>query len=703
MGKINVLGFEIANLIAAGEVVDRPASVLKELVENAIDAGADQVTVQIRSGGILSIRVADNGSGMTPEDLPVAIRRHATSKIHAADDLNRIMTLGFRGEALAAIAAVSELTIITKTPDAENGTMLVADGGTVTDLTEVGAADGTTVLVEHLFGRVPARRKFLKKDRTEAQACAAQMEKVAMSHPEVAFRFLSDDVLKFTTAGDGDVKNVLWALYGRDFAAKLLPVSGEGDGVLVSGYVGRSDNAYGNRNMQNVFINGRYVKSKTVTAALERAFTSYMAPEKYPVSALYLEIDPSQVDVNVHPAKLEVRFSDERRVFDAVYWAVRSALEQNTERPSISLGDPYKTARAVDAFAPIGAKLGGEQVAMMPPPLHRPPQSGDAGATAYAPPSAAAAAPARATAAAPAPMPAAPRSAPAATPREEMTPAASLAFLETLRASTAALGEDAVAAPAVSATDGTAVTATMAPDTVSADGATVSPSVPLPTDAGVMSAVTTGTPSEATGAESETTAAPVFRYLGCAFKCYLIVEVGEELLLIDQHAAHERILFERLLAEQKREGRIPSQGLLIPLTVPLTPEELAAVEDAAGELSDIGFTFSPTAEGKGIALLSLPNAVSPGEAVDLFTRMAGDLVAAAGTPGMTNAKRRERALYQVACKAAIKGGRTYTEEQLTHLIEQVLCLPDITVCPHGRPIAYRLSKKELDRWFDRIK
>lgn len=696
MGKINVLGFEIANLIAAGEVVDRPASVLKELVENAIDAGADQVTVQIRSGGILSIRVADNGCGMTPEDLPVAIRRHATSKIHAADDLNRIMTLGFRGEALAAIAAVSELTIVTKTHDAENGTMLVSDGGTVTDLTEVGAADGTTVLVEHLFGKVPARRKFLKKDRTEAQACAAQMEKVAMSHPEIAFRFLSDDVLKFSTAGDGDVKNVLWALYGRDFAAKLLAVSGESDGVLVSGYVGRSDNAYGNRNMQNVFINGRYVKSKTVTAALERAFTSYMAPEKYPVSALYLEVDPSQVDVNVHPAKLEVRFSDERRIFDAVYWAVRTALEQNTDRPAFSLGDPYKTARAVDAFAPIGAKLGGEQISM-PPPLARP-----SGAGAVHTPEA----PATATA----PAPAAPAHTPtsgasgarsastaaAPPPREELTPAESLAFLETLRAGTAEVREGTLSEPFAPATSNGAMPgfSASARTEVPPAAAPVAPEEPVSAE---PTAATEETP------DTTHTAVSAYRYLGCAFKCYLIVEVGDGLLLIDQHAAHERILFEQLLAAQKSEGGIPTQGLLIPLTVSLTPEELAAAEDAAGELKEIGFAFSPTADGKGVALLTLPNAVSPGEAVDLFTRMAGDLVSASGTPGMTNAKRRERALYQVACKAAIKGGRTYTEEQLTHLIEQVLSLPDVTVCPHGRPIAYRLSKHELDRRFDRIK
>lgn len=666
MGKINVLDFEIANLIAAGEVVDRPASVLKELVENAIDAGADRITAQVRSGGILSIRVADNGCGMTAEDLPVAIRRHATSKIRAASDLAHIMTLGFRGEALAAIAAVSEMTIITKTEDAESGTMLTSDGGVVTDLTEVGAADGTTVLVEHLFAKIPARRKFLKKDRTEAQACAAQMEKIAMSHPEIAFRFLVEETLKFSTAGDGDVKSVLWALYGRDFASRLLSVSGESDGVTVSGFVGRSDNAHGNRNMQNVFINGRYVKSKTVTAALERAFTSYMAPERYPVSALYLELDPAQVDVNVHPAKLEVRFSDERRIFDAVYWAVRSALEANTDRPALPLRDPTKVARAVNAFVPIGEKTAGEQIGM-PPPM---------------------------------PRPTAPIGVTAAPEREELTPATSLALLETLRESTM-LAECAPLSEAC-APMSAAIVREKAEDVMAPMAPQAPADVPMPASASPFPAPATDVSAIKNEAEAAGNAV-AYRYLGCAFRCYLIVETGEELLLIDQHAAHERILFEQLLAAQKSEGGIPTQGLLIPLTVSLTPEEFAAVEEAREELVSIGFAFSPTADGHGVALLTLPNAVSPAEAVDLFASMAGDLVASAGTPSMTNALRRERALYQVACKAAIKGGRAYTEEQLRHLIEQVLSLPDVTVCPHGRPIAYRLSKRELDRRFDRIK
>ena len=684
MGKINVLGFEIANLIAAGEVVDRPASVLKELLENAIDAGATQVTAEIRRGGVLSIRVTDNGCGMSPEDLPVALRRHATSKIHDASDLASIMTLGFRGEALAAISSVSNVTIVSKTKDAEMGTMLVSDCGTVNDLTEVGAADGTTVLVEHLFERVPARRKFLKKDATEAQACAAQAEKTAMSHPEIAFRFVSDGVMKFSTAGDGDMKNVLWALYGKDFASKLLAVRGETDGVCVSGYVGRSDNAYGNRNMQNTFINGRYVKSKTVTAALERAFTSYMAPERYPVSALYLEIDPHTVDVNVHPAKLEVRFSDERRIFDAVYWAVRGALETNTSRPEMVLSHSEKTARAVSGFTPSATRQKGEQLKMPPPPPKPANKEGE-------------------------------RPLDAAT---VLSPAESLTFLKQMKAATDATASDLSAPHTL--TDEIPAAREYRVDTPvlgakpTPVGQTVSTAAPphdtessasrtAPAAAPVSAETASANVPQEIAPQSEETALPAYRYLGCAFRCYLLVELDEELLVIDQHAAHERILFERLLAEQKKEGKIPSQGLLVPLTVPLTPEEFAAAEEAKAELEDIGFTFYPLPDGRGVSLATLPNRVSPAEALDLFTAMAGDLAEARGTPDMTQEKRRERALYQIACKAAVKGGRTYTEEQLIHLVEEVLRLSDITVCPHGRPIAYRLTKKELDKQFDRIK
>ncbi len=663
MGKINVLDFEIANLIAAGEVVDRPASVLKELLENAIDAGAKHITAEVMRGGVRSIRVTDDGCGMSAEDMPVAIRRHATSKIKNAADLDGILTLGFRGEALAAISSVSDITIISKTADAAMGTMLTAEGGTVTELAEVGAADGTTVLVENLFARVPARRKFLKKDATETMACAAQMEKVAMSHPELAFRFVTDGNTRFTTSGDGDVKNVLYALYGRDFANRLLPVSCDMDGVMVSGYVGRSDNAHGNRNMQNVFINGRYVKSKTVSAALERAFTSYIAPERFPVSALYLTIDARFVDVNVHPAKLEVRFSDERKIFEAVYWAVRGALEANTSRPELPLGDAMRTAHAVSGFTPVGKAPRVEQMQM--PPTPPPPR------------------PAARPAAQPAPV----------TPtRETLTPQASLSFLEQMKKAESGRLESDYRFPGEYVTPVSHVspasvmpsvtTVSVAEPAVQADAATVAPpAVEMPHECEV----------------------PVYRFIGVAFRCYLMVEVGEDLLVIDQHAAHERILFEDMLATQKSRGVVASQGLLVPLEVPMTPDELSAVTDATEEMTSVGFAFTTDAAHHSAMINAIPDALDPADARDLFLQMAGELAEGSGTPTGTEASRRERTLYQIACKAAIKGGRNYDTAQLTWLIERVLTLPDVTVCPHGRPIAYRLTKRELDRQFDRIK
>ncbi len=663
MGKINVLDFEIANLIAAGEVVDRPSSVLKELLENAIDAGAKHITAEIMRGGVRSIRVTDDGCGMTPEDMPVALRRHATSKIKNAADLDGILTLGFRGEALAAISSVSDVTIISKTPDAAMGTMLTAEGGTVTELCEVGAADGTTVLVENLFSRVPARRKFLKKDATETMACTAQMEKVAMSHPELAFRFVTDGSTRFATVGDGDVKNVLYALYGRDFATRLLSVSCEMEGIAVSGYVGRSDNAHGNRNMQNVFINGRYVKSKTVSAALERAFTSYMAPERFPVSALYLTIDARLVDVNVHPAKLEVRFSDERKVFEAVYWAVRGALEANTSRPELPLGDSLRTARAVSGFVPVGQSPRAEQLKMPPAP-----------------------APARVA------SPAAPVPAPVA-PRETMTPAASIELLERLHRADTGRGAQEYHFPGEYTPP--ARTSAVAQDSYVTPASPVAPVVDAPATA-VSPAPVEETPTTAT-------VIPAYRFIGVAFRCYLMVEVEEELLVIDQHAAHERILFEDLLREQKSRGIVAAQGLLVPLTVSLTPEELSAVTDAREELTAVGFEFCSQENMRGVILSAIPDALDPSDAEDLFLRMAGELVEGSGTPRGTEAERREKTLYQIACKAAIKGGRAYDQSQLIWLIERVLALPDVTVCPHGRPIAYRLTKRELDKQFDRIK
>ena len=359
MGRINVLSFEVANLIAAGEVVDRPASVIKELMENAIDSGADRITVEIQHGGVTFMSVSDNGCGMEADELPVAIRRHATSKIKEASDLDGICTLGFRGEALAAIAAVSRLRIISRTKDSPTGAVLEADCGNIVGVTERGASVGTRVIVEDLFANVPARRKFLKKDVTEAMAVSAYVEKIALSRPDIAFRLIIDGTPKIDTVGDGNLKNTIYSLFGRDFAAKLLSADLTVDGIRVSGFIGRTDNVRANRNYQNFFINGRYIKSKTACAAIEQAYTSYIPPEKFPCCILRIEVNPSAVDVNVHPAKLEVKFSNERPVFEAIYYAVRNALESNVTRPSIDPTTLWNTNKRVsDMTEPIADKRG---------------------------------------------------------------------------------------------------------------------------------------------------------------------------------------------------------------------------------------------------------------------------------------------------------------------------------------------------------
>ena len=688
MGKINVLSFEVANLIAAGEVVERPSSVLKELIENSIDAGATEIVAEIKRGGVALIRVSDNGYGMEKEDLPVALKRHATSKIHGKEDLASIMTLGFRGEALAAISSVSEVTVITKTKEAETASMLTSEGGRVIDITDVGAADGTTVVVENLFYNVPARRKFLKKDSTEAMNVAALVERVALSRPDISIQLLIDGEEKFKTPGDGNLLSAISAVLGRDFAKKTLHIDGEANGIRVSGYIGTSENVRKNRNLENFFINGRYVKSLTAAAALEKAYTSYIAPECFPACVISLSMSPSSVDVNVHPAKLEVKFSDERPVFEAVYHTVRRALESAAYRPEMTLGrDSIKDAKTVGAFVPLGERPKGEQITLgtVPPPVRQPrpeapdrspfdtPVSAPRTSFSYSP----------GTKGAPSerdPLPSrlSVSSGVGHTGISEMTPKASLDLLRTYR--------DTPPAP----------TPAPAP-TVASTSAPSSASAPMFGSAPRTEEIPAG------GAEPATPISdlPPYRYVGEAFDCYLMVERDDELLVIDKHAAHERILFEEIKRSRERDGRVAAQSLLLPLPVSLTPEELSAATEYREELESVGFTYDLTADG--VALTAIPDAIGASDAADLFVSMTAEITAGRGTPANTEAIRREKALYQIACKAAIKGGRHYERPVSDLLIAKVLSMPDIIVCPHGRPIAYRLSKRELDRRFDRIK
>lgn len=682
MGKINVLSFAVANLIAAGEVVDRPASVIKELMENSIDAGATRVTVEIQNGGITFMRVTDNGCGMEAEDLPVAIRRHATSKIKNAADLEGILTLGFRGEALAAIASVSHLRILSKTENAQFGAVLEAHGGEEITVTEQGCGTGTSVIVENLFYNVPARRKFLKKDATESMAVGLNVEKIALSHPEIAVRLIVDGNVRLETAGDGSLRNAIHALYGKEFSGSIMELQSENEGIAVRGFIGRTDNFKANRNYQNFFVNGRYVKSKTVMAALEQAYTSYMPPEKFPCCVLFLDILPGRVDVNVHPAKLEVKFSNEKAVFEAVYYTVRTALEQNVTRPVMKLekGFQFPGGKVSEATVPVAngrqESLRSRQISYdlegrtQPQPQERMTAEEYRQRFAQNTGSAPKKAPAPTV---PSVKPAAPelggnRPVPPSTATEEAkamnTPLAVPDRLEPVRHENAAFIPTGETKPAGQAAG--------------------IPKPPAPTD----------TPVDAV----KTAPIPEYRIVGDVFRSYVLVETGEKLLLIDQHAAHERILFEQLKAGLKAAD-VCSQMLMLPLDVMMTSAEVEILRQYDDELRRVGFTLRYARNT--VSADAIPEGVETGAVGSMLQTMAGRLLDNTGSVRLTRDILFEKALYQAACKAAIKAGRDYAPEHIEWLVHKLMELPDITFCPHGRPVAMELSKSTLDRQFDR--
>ncbi|MBR7111635.1 MAG: DNA mismatch repair endonuclease MutL [Clostridia bacterium] len=653
MGKINVLSFAVANLIAAGEVVDRPASVIKELLENAIDAGATRVTVEIQHGGITFMRVADNGCGMSPEDLPVAIRRHATSKIKEAADLDGIATLGFRGEALAAIASVSNLRIITRTSDAAFGTCLSAKAGEVVDISEQGAPVGTTVIVENLFGNVPARRKFLKKDVSEAIAVSTYVEKIALSRPDNAIRLIIDGNMKLDTAGDGELKSAMYAVFGRDFVSKMIPVKGSGEGVSVEGFISRPDHVRPKRNYENFFINGRYVNCRTAVAALEQAYVSFCPPERFPCCVLNITINPAAVDVNVHPAKLEVKFSNERPVFEAVYAAVRTALENDDTRPEMKLNTAPPSA--VNAFVPIeeGRRegLSARQITIDHTPQR---------------------------------------------------PAASSAFSHMSAADYAkkyaggGSGSMTLSSPSLYRPHG---------DAPAASKNNASDPVGAIHESPVMSNAQRSIEQPPVGAIHESpefsevpTATPVWRIIGEAFHAYVLVECDDKLLLIDKHAAHERVLFEELRARMKTRVDA-TQLLLLPLSLSVSLEDAALLDAYRAEIESVGFSFAVS--DHCVEVREIPEGLKPGEAGELLLSLPVTLAEGTGKANLARDILFERALYQGACKAAIKAGREYPPEYVEWLVKKLMDLPDITVCPHGRPVAMVLSHAQIDRQFKR--
>lgn len=635
MPHIQVLDKHTAELIAAGEVVERPSSVVKELLENTIDAGATMVAVEIQNGGVTYIRITDNGAGIAREDVPTAFLRHATSKVRREEDLEAIGTLGFRGEALASIAAVSRVELLTCAAGETAGTRYTLEGGEDGHLEDAGCPQGTTIVVRDLFYNVPARMKFLKKDVSEANAVAGVVDRIALSHPEVSFRFIRDGREELLTPGDSQLRSCIYAVLGKEFSDSLLPVDYTLGGVHVHGFASKPAASRANRTMQHFFINGRYVKTRTAMAALEQAYKGAIMVGKFPACVLHLDMPPETVDANVHPAKIEVRFINEKPVFDAVYHGLKSAL---------AAGDVPK--QAVLPVRPTIGQPQAEQLHMEPPAAPRSPAS-HIDAILDKPPAQPAA-----------PAPAVPSAPPAARPRPVLRD-----------------GTDApyYAAPSYLNIERTSAQPAAAPEP---------PPAPPPVRE-----------EPAAPPPAEKASEPVV-YVGEVFHTYVIAQMGESLYVIDKHAAHERLLYNQLKATPHNDA----QMLLEPVSVPLGREEYAAVTAELETLGAAGFEVEDFG-GSTVLVRAVPLILSGCDAAAAIQEIAGGFVS--GKRELTMDKL-DWIYHSSACRAAVKAGDSSRPEELRQLAERVLQNDDIRYCPHGRPVCFELTRRELEKQFGRV-
>ncbi len=632
MPHIQQLDSHVADLIAAGEVVERPASVVKELMENAIDAGADKLTVEIQHGGMTLIRVTDNGCGIAADEAETAFLRHATSKLRTEYDLEAIGTLGFRGEALAAISAVSRMELLTRTADSPLGAALSLEAGVVVSREEAGCPQGTTMVVRDLFYNTPARLKFMKKDSAEGAACFAMVQRLALSHPEVSIKFLRDGKQDLLTPGDSQLKSALYAVLGRDLALGFTPVKGSGEDMTVTGFVSLPTCCRGTRGYQHFFVNGRYVKSRTMMAALEEAYANQKMVGKFPGCVLHLKTRLNAVDVNVHPTKQEVKFGSEKKVFDAVYYAVKSTLEADRSRPS-ALGDTPRLApkAAQDTVTPHQTTFRTMTAEQFRKTADKPASS---------------------------------------LPLHDFT-ARSIQTSQPVPRAAARVAPTVPAQP---------VRPEPKPAPVEADTHTTKP---VGADAHIG-------PAQITQPEPEEIP---WRMAGEVLNTYIIVEQGDKVLLIDKHAAHERMNFDRL----KAAGYTPMvQTLLTPVVFTPPAEEGAALLAQLPLLERFGFEAEDFGGG-AIIVRTAPDDVDAASIPDVLLELAGRLITC-GTADPDSA--RDALLHTMACKAAIKGGQKNGEAELLKVAQAVMA-GTVKYCPHGRPVAIELTRSQIEKRFGR--
>ena len=667
MPKIVQLSRHVADLIAAGEVVERPASVVKELVENAIDAGAARVTVEIQNGGMTLIRILDNGCGMAPEDARTAFLRHATSKIRNKDDLAAISTLGFRGEALAAISAVSRIDLLTKAADTP-GVSLHLEAGQITQESPAGCPEGTTILVRDLFYNTPARMKFMKSDQAEASAVFLAVQQQALAHPEIAFRFLKDGQEQLSTAGSGDRMAAIYTVFGREIANNMIEVKGSWEQFTVHGFVTKPTCTRGNRSYQYFFVNSRFIKSRMLSAALEEAYKNQLMVGRFPVCVLEIDLPVQAVDVNVHPAKTEVKFLSERGAFDAVHYAVLSALNKAPGRPAVQLPKSRQDqiAGSVSSNIPVPKK--------------------DFFQTKTAEEF-------RRTASAAEENPFEKPVRPAAKPVSVFVDEPS--FLSAALSSPVQVPERTVKAPEAAPVIPKAEPVAPAPKEAPAPLTPVPEEEHIPLGRKAASAPTKLTPAPEPESQQVLSIPEVpFRVIGETMDTYILVEQGESLLLIDKHAAHERVLFEKLKSE---EHPVMPQLLLQPVPVQLTKPEAQAVLENLPLLQSLGFDVSEFADLQ-LVLRQIPSDLTEEDACATLEAFAEDLLTGKRP---SQADLRDNLLHTMACKAAIKAGWHTQPREREALVREVLSRDDIKYCPHGRPVCIELTKKELEKQFKR--
>jgi len=703
MGVINVLDKHIAELIAAGEVVERPSSVIKELVENSIDAGAKNITVEIKNGGTTFMRVSDDGCGIYRDDIKKAFLRHATSKVKTANDLDMISTLGFRGEALASISAVSRLQVITKNENEEIGSCYEIEGGDEISLEEAGCPTGTTFVIRDLFYNIPARSKFLKKDVAEGNAVSALMDKIVLSHPEVAFTFIRDGKQVLRTFGDGKLLSAIYSVFGKDFAKGLIPVDYTLDSVTVKGYISKPINSRPNRNMQNFFINGRFVKTRTGMAALEEAYKGSIMVGKFPSAVLQLTVPYEIIDVNVHPAKIEVRFINERPVFDAIYHAVKTALQQGDERKQIHFKEntafneikkvnPFNNAQAVFAKAentpaekPIKPIERIEPVLKNSEPKpYNPFDELDL--------------------------------------KDEKTKPVSI---DNLKMSDSSNPFDIYSKQAIKRNSelenkkaeffkqklekaeqlilkATQQEESLPKQEITVDDLTAeSTETPIETEVSKeeikplkeISENKTDNNDALTELPKEQTK---LRFLGEAFNTYIIVEKNDnEVLIIDKHAAHERIIYEKLKADS---GSANVQYLLTPITVTLDKIDYDAAVSNLDMFAKCSFDVEDFGNGT-LLVRSAPQYLAATEIADCITEMSGYI--ASGKKDIYTEKM-DWFYHNVSCRSAIKAGNKSTVQELMDIAWTLEKNPQIKYCPHGRPICIVMTKYEIEKQFGRL-